>query len=242
MERYLYIAKITQMRKVVSILFCLTLFVTCVRAQSSVPFGKSGDRFIGGTTGAGSGAVMSKGVLGGAISHEPALPSGYGQYKDEGLKDLKEQMEEREWGSEDTAWKKACEADNIPTYQKYLARYPYGQHAGNAQSRIIDIRVNDALNSDHNELPQMQRTMSDDDSPTSTIVVENTTRYPLTVMYSGIDTRSITIPPHSKSTVTVKNGRYRIAASVPVASVIPFAGGEEFSGGRYETGFCIVRR
>lgn len=239
----MYLAKDMSFGKLATLILCLLLTVVTASAQSPVPSRRSGDRYVVGSAGGGTGAVMSnKGMLGGSISAEPALPSNYGKFKDEGLDDLSKAMEERDWGSEDTAWARAKSQDTIGGYQKYLARFPYGPHVGEAQNRIIDIRVNDALNSDHNELPQIQRTISDDDSPTSTIVVENTTRYPLTVMYSGLESRSITIPAHSRGTVTLKNGRYRIAASVPVASIIPYAGSQDFVGGRYETGYCIVRR
>lgn len=239
----MYIVPTRHMRRILTILILLTAAILTAGAQTPVYKGKTGDRSVIGTVGRSSGSTVSgSGMLGGSISKEPALPSSYGKYKDEGLQDLNKAMEEREWGSEDTAWKRASSLHTIDAYQKYLARYPYGLHAGNANANIIDIRVSDALNRDHNDLPEMARTVSEDDSPTSTIIVENTTRYPLTVMYSGIDSKSVTIPPGSKTAVTLTNGRYRIAASVPVASVIPFAGGQDFSGGRYETGFCIVRR
>lgn len=232
-----------KMKRFLVIMICTVLAAVSMDAQSPVYKGKTGDHSVTGSVGRSSGsAVYGSGMLGGSIGKEPALPSSYGQFKDEGLQDLNKAMEEREWSSEDTAWKRASSLHTVEAYQKYLARFPYGQHAGNATKNIIDIRVSDALNSDHNDLPEMARTISDDDSPTSTIVVENTTRYPLTVMYSGTESKSITIPAGCKSSVTLKNGHYRIAASVPVTYVIPFAGGQEFSGGRYDTGFCIVRR
>lgn len=242
MDRYLYIATVMNMRRILSILILLTAFILTAGAQSYT--GKARDKSVIGTTGtSGMTAPMApKGMIGKSISNEPALPAGYGKYKDEGLQDLSRAMEERDWGSEDTAWERAKTLDSIDAYKKYLARYPYGQHVGEANNRIIDIRVSDALNGDHNDLPEMARTVSEDDSPTSTIVVENVTRFPLTVMYSGIESKSITIPAGSKSSVTLKNGHYRIAASVPVSYVFPFAGSQDFSGGRYETGFCIVRR
>lgn len=230
-------------RRLLSIFFCLTFFLMAAGAQTTVKKGVTGDRSVIGSVGHGAGGVVSsKGMITGSISNEPALPSGYGKYKDEGLEDLTKAMEERDWGSEDTAWERAKSKDTIDAYQKYLARYPYGQHVGEANQRIIDIRVDDALKGDHNELPQIERTVTDDDSPTSTIVVENATRYPLTVMYSGTESKSITIPAYCKGTVTIKNGHYRIAASVPVATIYPYAGNQDFSGGRYETGYIIVRR
>lgn len=155
-------------------------------------------------------------------------------------KKLEERMAERSWGSEDTAWARACELDSKESYQKYVAIYPNGAHRPQASQRLIDLQVDDIFDSDHGNLPRMNRVSEDEDSPTSTITVENGTRYPLTVMYSGEDSRSIVISPGFKGTVSLPNGQYRIAASVPAVNVRPFAGRETFRGGSYEVCYVIV--
>ena len=234
-------------RHIILLLVSLILSYVTVCAQSNISMGRYGDRYKGsvsrGVSGTSGGAFSTSrsDIIGTKMDANAAVPSGYGKYSDEGLEDLNKAMQEREWGQEDTAWKRAKEIDSIEGYQKYLARYPYGAHVGEANNRIIDIRVNDALNSEHDDLPDMKRVEEDDDSPTSTIILENNTDYPLTVMVSGLESKSIVIAVGGKGAITVKNGRYRIAASVPPAHIRPFAGSQEFSGGRYETGFWVVR-
>ena len=238
--RYLYIGVRMTLRRILTLLMMLTLTASTARAQS-ISIGRYGDRYKGSATGTSSGMAVPQGMAGGSVRMEPSVPSGYGKYEDDGLDALEKEMQEREWGHEDTAWKRASEMDSIEGYQTYLARYPYGAHAGDANNRIIDLRVQDALNGSHEDLPDMKRVEEDDDSPTSTILVENNTGYPLTVMYSGLESKSIVIAAGGRGAVTVKNGHYRIAASVPPGHIRPFAGSQDFSGGRYEVGFWVVR-
>ena len=176
-----------------------------------------------------------------ALPNETKLP--YTDYKQDfgsRAKELAEKMDERSWSSEDTAWEKACEIDTKESYQRYMAMYPNGAHRPQASQKLVDIQVNDIFNSDHGGLPNMKWVSEDEDSPTSTITIENNTGYPLTVMYSGEESKSIVISPGFTGTVTLPNGQYRIAASVPPAHIRPFAGSETFRGGRYEVGFVIV--
>lgn len=170
-----------------------------------------------------------------------SMPIEHSQYVDEKVKELEQAMKERDWGSEDTAWKRASELDTKDAYQRYSAMYPQGAHIAAASTRLIEIQVNDVFNSDHGSLPRMKHVDEDDDSPVSIIVVENATGQPLTVMYSGTESKSIVIVPGGKEVVSLKNGFYRIAASVPAANVRPYAGSEVLTGGRYEAGYCIIR-
>ena len=228
------------LRRIISLLVCVALAAFAARAQG-ISVGRYGDRYKGSSTGAPAGASTPKGMVGSGVRMEPSLPAGYGKYEDKGLEDLEKEMQEREWGNEETAWERAKSLDSKEGYEKYLARYPYGAHAGDANNRLIDIKVQDAINSNHEDLPDMKRVEEDDDSPTSTILVENHTDYPLTVMYSGLESKSTVIAAGGRGTVTVKNGHYRIAASVPPGHIRPFAGSQDFSGGRYEVGFWVVR-
>jgi len=164
----------------------------------------------------------------------------YGRYSDDKLKEFEKEMQEREWGREDTAWKRACALDTKDAYEKYIAMYPNGAHRAEATKRFVDVSVEDIFKGAHNHLPGIEHIQSDDDSPTSTLVIENTTEYVLTVYYSGTESREMRLMPYSRGTIVLKNGDYKIAASVPPANIRPFAGSESFSGGQYRTGFCIV--
>lgn len=168
------------------------------------------------------------------------IPVEYGQYSDERLKELEAEMEERNWGREDTAWERACAINTKDSYKKFIAMYPYGPHRAEASKRLVDLEVEDIFNGKHGKLPSLTHVSDQPDSPKSTVVVENATQYTLTVMYSGTESRVMKISPGSKGAITLTNGFYKIAASVPPAHIRPFAGTEVLSGGRYETGFCVV--
>ena len=225
------------MRSIKSIVFfmCLVCLAVTAEAQSAVSVEKSGDRYSGRSVI--NGTSRSSGVI---KADSRSLPSGYATYKDDGLKDLEKNISERDWNSESTAWQRASALNTKEAYQKYIARYPSGVHIPEARKRLIDAQVNDVFSGSHDNLPGMNHVDRDDKSPTSTVTVENTTQFPLTVMYSGAESKSVVIDPYSKSSVTLKNGSYRIAASVPAPNVRPFAGTQSLTGGRYETGYCIV--
>lgn len=170
------------------------------------------------------------------ISHEP----DYGTKSDKRMEELDREMEERKWANEKEAWDRACELDSKEAYKKYVALFPTGIHRGDADKKIIDFEVEEILNGEYEALPAMKQVGESDDSPTSTISILNTTEYPLTVWYSGTESKSITIAPRGKGAIVISNGFYRIAASVPDAHIRPFAGEEYVLGGKYETGYCIV--
>lgn len=169
------------------------------------------------------------------------MPVNYGRYSDERMKELTKEMQERSWESEETAWDLARSLDTRDAYEKYIKLYPGGAHREKADGRIVDFKVDDIFNGSHNHLPGMLRTVSDDKSTRSTILIENMTKYVLTVIYSGPDSKEIQISPGRKDSITIPNGNYRIAASVPDENVRPFAGFEDLAGGHYEIGFCIVQ-
>ncbi|MDO5442248.1 MAG: hypothetical protein Q4G10_01115 [Bacteroidia bacterium] len=171
-----------------------------------------------------------------------SVPSGYKNYTDRDLDEFNRNMKEQEWGREETAWLKACDLNNSKAYEKYLAMYPYGAHAPEASVRLIEVKVNETLASAHSSLPDIKRVEEDDDSPETTIIIENNTGLTLTVLCSGVDYRSVVILPDRKASVKVMNGEYKIAASVPPAYIKPFAGQTYFQGGVYEIGFWVVTR
>lgn len=169
-----------------------------------------------------------------------SVPSGYKGYSDEKLDELDKTMKEREWLSEDTAWKRACEINTRLSYETYIARYPIGAHIAEARCRLIDAKVQETLDNAHDDLPNIKHIETDDFSLTSTVIVKNNTGYPLTVYYSGDNSKSIVIQPDAKASVTLQNGPYKIAATVPPSYIRPFAGKTEFAGGTYEIGFWVV--
>lgn len=179
-------------------------------------------------------------MLDSKVDASPSIPHSYKNYSGEGLDALDEQMKERDWASEDGAWARACESNTRQSYEKYAAMYPGGAHIAEANCRLIDAKVSEMLNNAHNSLPNIKRIESDDDSPTSTIVVKNNTGLPLTVYYSGMESKKSVIPPDGIETVTLENGPYKLGATVPPSHIRPYAGKTSFEGGCYEIGFWIV--
>ncbi|MCQ2182170.1 MAG: hypothetical protein MJY89_02040 [Bacteroidales bacterium] len=214
--------------------FALALLSLAAGAQSfTLPY--SPERGLKGST-----KSEREMLLGNTIDMD-SIPMEYNGFNDEKFKQMDEEMKERQWHSEDTAWERACELDTKEAYRRYIAIFPNGQHRGEANRRFIDREVNDIMSDAHEDLPGIEHVAFDDESPSSTILVENRTEYVLTVYFSGIDSKSVLINPWGRSAVTLTNGTYKIAASVPPAHIHPYAGSTQLSGGRYETRFYVVR-
>ncbi|MGN0201528.1 MAG: hypothetical protein ACI399_01305 [Candidatus Cryptobacteroides sp.] len=214
--------------------FALLCLCNLMPAQTSVTMQKKGDKYSGAAVTGGREKVMS-----GVRSDLRDNVRYNGTFKDETLDDFAKAMKEREWNSEDTAWKRACLLNTKEAYQKYISLYPRGPHRAEADKKLVEAKIDDIFKNNHGTLPAFAH-VQEDGRPTSSLVMENTTEYPLTVMFSGPEIRSVVIDPGSILTITIKNGVYRVAASVPPGSIIPYAGTQTFTGGRYETGYCIV--
>jgi len=171
----------------------------------------------------------------GAMEVDP----GYGKEYDDRLRELDEQMEERKWSEEGSAWARACELNTRDSYQKYIDRFPSGLHRGEADNKIVDFDIEEIFKGEFNDLPIMELVEEDRDKPISIIQIENHTKYELTVMYQGSQNKMIKIPAGSRGSVTVENGYYKVAAYVPPKWIRPYAGRQEAVGGRYEIGFWV---
>lgn len=169
-----------------------------------------------------------------------AVPSGYKGYVDESLDEFNNEMKEKAWGSEDTAWQRASDLDNSKAYERYMAIYPYGAHAPEASERLVRTKVEETLANAHSNLPEIKRIEENDDSPETTLIIHNNTGLTLTVYCSGIDYKRVLIPPDGNGTIKVVNGQYKLAASVPPSYIRPYAGQTSFQGGTYEVGFWVV--
>lgn len=146
--------------------------------------------------------------------------------------------EEQTWGTENSAWQTALKMNNILSFEKYLSLFPHGQHSKQAETRIIDLEVDNVFTNEHSTLPTMNKLYSMGTSY-SIIELENRTEYVLTVSYSGPDSKRIIIHPHKTEKVHIGNGYYRIAASVG-HGIRPFAGTENLDGSHYSVYYYIV--
>lgn len=150
----------------------------------------------------------------------------------------KKDAADTKWATDNSAWQTASSLNNIAAYQKYLDLYPYGKHKSSAESKLIDLQVDATFAGEHGYLPEMDKT-SNGSGSTSTISVYNNTSYTLTLLYSGKESKKLVLSPNSRGSLRLKNGSYRIAASVSASNVQRYAGSETLNGGGYEVEYYI---
>lgn len=147
-------------------------------------------------------------------------------------------IEESKWKTDSDAWTRAQEINTAISYKKYIEKYPNGIKIEQAKKLIIDREVDNIFKGDYGELPTMDKT-SEGQGKTSNISVYNNTSYTLTLRYSGLESKKIEISSQSRGNITLKNGQYRIAASVN-GNVRSFAGTENLTGDSYNVEYYIV--
>ena len=168
-------------------------------------------------------------------NYQAAVPPDY--YADSNDKIVS--IENEAWKTESEAWKMAQKENTISAYQKYINLFPRGAHKAAADKKLIDMQVSNVFAGEHGTLPSMDQT-GYGGGPTSTVFIQNSTQYALTLLYSGPDSKRIVISPNQSSSITLKNGSYRVAASVSAAGVGNFAGSESLRGGSYSVEYYIV--
>jgi hypothetical protein len=142
--------------------------------------------------------------------------------------------------NEKREWEKAKKLNTITSYKAYLKKYPYGAFSTEAEEKIIDKEVSTIMAGKHGEMPAPQRSYSTNSYKiTSDISITNSTRYTLTVLYSGPSSKKIVISPSYSSTITLSPGYYKVAAKVSSSSVRPFAGTHSLQSGNYNSNFYI---
>lgn len=138
-------------------------------------------------------------------------------------------------------WRRANSQKTIQAYQRYLNIFPDGIYSQDAEKAIIDKEVDNIMKGDHGQLPPMSRSSNGYAlSTTNEIEVFNNTSYVLTVRYSGpTDSKKIVLNPKQRQRLSLKKGRYRVAASVNATNVRNFAGEQSLEGGDYSSEFYI---
>jgi outer membrane protein assembly factor BamD (BamD/ComL family) len=142
---------------------------------------------------------------------------------------------------EDKDWEKAKHTNTIASYKKYIANYPDGNHKEAAEEKIIDCEVAAIMSGNHSVMPSLDRT-SYGYGDYSTVEIENSTAYTLTILYSGPSSKKLVIPSHKTYSITLTNGNYKVAAKVNASNVTPFAGNERLQGGEYSGYYYIETR
>lgn len=166
-------------------------------------------------------------------TYQESVPSD--DYRDS--QDKKDAADSR-WSTDNSAWATASSVNSITSYQKYLDLYPYGKYKSMAESKLIDLQVDATFAGEHGYLPEMDKTSYGGGS-TSTISVYNNTSYTLNLLYSGKESKKLVLAPNTRGSLRLKNGTYRIAASVSASNVQRYAGSETLNGGGYEVEYYI---
>lgn len=142
------------------------------------------------------------------------------------------------WNTESNAWATAQSLNNIAGYERYLSLFPNGKHRSVADKKVIDMTVASTFAGEHGSLPEMDQ-IGYGGGSTSYVSVTNSTSYTLTLMYSGNESKRLVLSPNSAGSVRLKNGSYRIVASVSASNVSKYAGTESLNGGSYEVEYYI---
>lgn len=128
-------------------------------------------------------------------------------------------------------------ASSPPSEQSMRAIQP---RPPNPEEKAIAAKVAAIMAAPHNPLPPAQPVRTNPRSTVAEVLIENSTRYNLTVLYSGPTTQSIQLPPNGSQRVQLAVGQYQVAASVDSPSVRPFAGTDNLGGGSYATPYFIT--
>lgn len=138
-------------------------------------------------------------------------------------------------------WEKAVRANTKKAYRDFIRKYPLSDLSEIAERRVIDLEVDSIFKGDHGQLPPMSRNSTGYSASTvSSVEIYNNTRYTLTIRYSGVESKKIVLSPRQRTTTRLKNGTYRIAASVNASYVRNYAGTENLSGDTYSSEYYIV--
>ena len=165
--------------------------------------------------------------------YQNAVPSD--DYKDS---DERKDAVDTRWSNESNAWATAQSLNNIAGYERYLSLFPNGKHRSAADKKVIDMTVASTFAGEHGSLPEMDHVGYGGGS-TSYVSVTNSTSHTLTLMYSGNESKRLVLSPNSTGSIRLKNGSYRIAASVSASNVSRYAGTELLNGGSYEVEYYI---
>ena len=149
-----------------------------------------------------------------------------------------QKADEEMYGTDERAWKTTKSLNTVEAYNEYLKRYPRGRYVNAANKKIIDLEVQQIVNSgNYGELPPSQK-MSQETGSTSTIHIRSRCDRDITIMYSGAVSKKIELSPYESRTITIASGRYKIVATA--FGVTPFYGTETLTGGDYNAEYYII--
>lgn len=144
---------------------------------------------------------------------------------------------------EEAEWDKVKQSDTKELYKDFILNFPNNSHNDFANKRIIDIEVDEIFKGDHGKLPPLVENNSKKiPRDFSEIKLKNDTEYIIIVRYSGIESKKISMDPGETRTITLKNGKYKIAASAQIVNVRDYYGEDFLNGSNYSGSFYIKRK
>ena len=146
--------------------------------------------------------------------------------------------DEEKYGTDDRAWNTTKSLNTVAAYNEYLRRYPRGKYVNAANKKIIDLEVEQIVNSGiYGELPPSQK-ISQGTGNTNTIHIHSQCDRDITIMYSGAVSKKIELSPYGYQTITLTSGSYKVVATA--FGVTPFYGTETLTGGEYSAEYYII--
>ena len=140
--------------------------------------------------------------------------------------------------SEKEEWENALKLGTSECYKKFIINYPKSNKIKIANKKLIDAEVKEILAGEHGAMPS-SNLINKSGGAYAKINIQNNTNYTLTVRYSGIDSKSISIASNTSTILKIQKGFYYIAASVNASNVRNYAGSENLIGGEYSSSYYI---
>lgn len=149
------------------------------------------------------------------------------------------------WGSDDNAWQIAKSYDREWAYDTYMELFPKGKYFKEAKRLSIEKYLSDLdKNKNKGTLPSLG-----EGRPTGTnssyISIYNRTTYKIKVVYmevNGGDMHKEIISSYSRVKIKLKNGTYKVGASVLDGNVSSYSGVEKLEGMHYDVEYYISSR
>lgn len=134
-------------------------------------------------------------------------------------------------------WEWVKKQDSLEHYRRFVSNFPKHPRKEWIEARIIDLEVAEIAAGEHGKLPPVKPQQVG--GSVVEIEVKNDTGYPLTLRYSGPDSKMLVLPVGKSGKATLLPGKYRVAGSVAGANVRNYYGTETMEGGFYGWNFFI---
>jgi hypothetical protein len=133
-------------------------------------------------------------------------------------------------------YQEAIESTSIYDLKDFIKKNPNNINIEKLKERLIDLEVDAILIDERTGKMPTSDKIGESNSNISEVSIKNDTSCQLEVRYSGRESKMISIPAHQSSSISLKSGNYRVAASACGSN---YAGNENLSG-NYSSSYYIV--